>query len=165
MEAGEKFKVLPIALDPRFVHQKEYIKKTKKAYEIAETKMHPILFSLMKEVHSFMGSEFSIVNVNNHLEYLYSANFSYNIFKNAIESKDLSPVAILYPSVGLDYKNFNIVFEPGLIRDNIRLMAVKEIRIKELANFRTDNGIINRHDITGIVKAFNKKEGKLIWNN
>lgn len=156
------FKVLPIVLEFDYSYPHDFINRTVKAYDNLSLKMDSQFIGLIKEIHGFIGSEFS-KSVTNHLDYLYTANFSYNIFKNAIESKDKSPIAIVYPGVKCDYKYFNIAFEPSLYKDYVCLHEIKEIRIKRVANFRIENGVIREYDITGFATV-DERDGKLIWD-
>jgi len=158
----KSFNILPIILDFKYVYQQDYITRTIKAYELLRDKLKTPAYDLMLAIHKFLANEFSKVVINR-IDYLYSANFALNFFNNEVEAIKPSFIGLLYPGVGCDYKNFNLVFDPRLIGDNLRLIGAKEIRIKEKFDFRTSDGTINKHDTTGIVTGF--KHGKLIWNN
>lgn len=156
------FKILPIVYDVKYKGQSEYVLKTRKALELAGENMDSRLSEILKDILAFLSSEFSKV-VMNPDEYLFSANFSDNMFKIEKGKKEPSFIGLVYPGVACDYENFNIALEPSLIGDKIKLVSVEEILVTKKYDFRKDNNKVIEWKLTGIAEKI--KNGQLIWNN
>jgi hypothetical protein len=158
----KSFNILPIVYDDKFKGQAEYIFKTKEAFELTQKNIDLRLHDLIRTVLTFLSYEFSKV-VKKPNEYLFSANFSNNMFKIEKSKSEPSFVGLVYPGVACDYKNFNIALEPDLIGDKIKLVSVKEIVVTKKYNFRKDHNQVIDSKLNGVAEKI--KNRQLIWNN
>ncbi len=116
----------PISVVSILFH-KDYIEKTKMSEEVNKgfetfIKRYPELRDDTIKLNNFISGEFAKIEVNEDWKYLISAIYSEIIVENGFDG-------VLYPSVQMDGKGFNIALTPDCIDNKLSPTLMAEVTI------------------------------------